>query len=101
MTIVDEPQSFDAPRVERPDSSLLKYYAIIPLHLSRNLIQRWLGLATLSIRLFKDSFLGEPHKAGRTRPTQLQKSLICQCVSRVETVMHSNVVNYLFSMEAS
>ena len=77
------------------------YRRIQDIHLSRNLIQRWLGLATLSIRLFKDSFLGEPHKAGRTRPTQLQKSLICQCVSRVETVMHSNVVNYLFSMEAS
>jgi len=75
MTIVDEPQSFDARRVERPDSSLLKYYAIISLHLSRNLIQRWLGLATLSIRLFKDSFLGEQDKAGPTRPTRTSERL--------------------------
>ncbi len=75
MTIVDEPQSFDARRVERPDSSLLKYYAIISLHLSRNLIQRWLGLATLSIRLFKDSFLGEPPKADPTPPTRTSEKL--------------------------
>src|SRR5438093_6327571 len=119
-------RSFDAGSLERPDSSLLKYYAIISLltgpgflimfwpllfkyetlkyrfedegmsmswgvlfrheihltyrriqdiHLSRNLIQRWLGLATLSIQTASGSASPEMNIEGILEAEKLRDYL--------------------------
>jgi|SRR5437867_4232402 len=119
-------RSFDAGSLERPDSSLLKYYAIISLltgpgflimfwpllfkyetlkyrfedegmsmswgvlfrheihltyrriqdiHLSRNLIQRWLGLATVSIQTASGSSGPEMNIEGILRAGELRDYL--------------------------